>query len=292
MPLREHLSELRGRLLKSGVAILIGAVIGWFLYEPLFQQLQAPLIELAAERDIDANINFADISSAFNLQLKIAVYLGIVVASPVWLYQIWAFITPGLTRRERRYGLVFVAVGVPLFLGGIALGWMVIPNAVQFFITFAPEGTSVLPSADTYLLFVTRVLMVFGVTFLLPLFLVALNLVGVLSSKRLGDSWRIAVFLIFLFAAIASPSPDVGTMLALAFPMVGLYVIAWVITVIVDRRRARTRAEQGWGDLDDDEASTIGAATTVERATPLDGAPDVAGRGSGDERPGDDLDPT
>lgn len=257
MPLREHLAELRTRLLKSAVAILLGAVVGWFLYDPIFERLQDPLTEIANERGIHANINFSDISSAFNLQLKLSVYLGLVIASPVWLYQLWAFVMPGLTRKERRYGLAFVGVGVPLFLGGIALGWMIIPNAVQFFVAFAPEGTSILPSADVYILFVTRVLLVFGISFLFPLFLVALNLAGLLSSKRLGDGWRVAVFLIFLFAAIASPSPDVGSMLALAFPMVGLYLVAWLITVLVDRRRARTRAETGWDGLDDDQASPL-----------------------------------
>jgi sec-independent protein translocase protein TatC len=257
MPLREHLAELRTRLLKSAAAVLVGAVAGWFLYDPIFQQLQKPLTEIAQERGIQANINFSDISSAFNLQLKLAVYLGLVLASPVWLYQLWAFVMPGLTKKERRYGIAFVGVGVPLFLSGIGLGWLVIPNAVQFFVTFAPEGTSILPSADVYILFVTRVLLVFGIAFLLPLFLVALNLAGLLSSKRLGDGWRVAVFLIFLFAAIASPSPDVGSMLALAFPMVGLYLVAWLITLAVDRRRAKARADTGWDDLDDDEAAPL-----------------------------------
>jgi sec-independent protein translocase protein TatC len=295
MPLRAHLAELRTRLLKCGIAILLGAVFGWFLYDPIFEELQKPLVEIAVERHINANINFTDIASAFNLQLKISVYLGLILASPIWLYQLWAFVMPGLTKRERRYGLAFVAAGVPLFLGGIALGWLIIPNAVQFFVGFAPEGTSILPSADIYLLFVTRLLLVFGIAFLLPLFLVALNLVGVLSSKRLGDSWRVAIFLIFLFAAIASPSPDVGSMLALAFPMVALYLVAWLITVAVDRKRARNRRESGWDDLPDDVASPLevgdpsGTDDLGPEATPTSSAIEPASRLEPDS---DDLGPT
>ena len=147
MPLREHLRELRRRLVRAGLAILAGAVAGWFIYPWLFQKLQQPLIDIAHERGITANINLTDLMQGFNLRLSMSFYLGLVLASPVWLYQIWAFVVPGLTRKEKRHALAFSAVGAPLFASGVWLGWLVLPNAVTFFATFAEPGTSLLPSA-------------------------------------------------------------------------------------------------------------------------------------------------
>jgi sec-independent protein translocase protein TatC len=258
MPLREHLRELRQRLIKSGLAIMLGAVVGWFLYQPLFQALVRPILDLAKERaGADAKVIFPQVASPFNLQLKLAFYLGIVVSSPVWLYQLWAFIVPGLTKRERRYAMSFVAAAVPLFLAGIGLAWLVLPNAVRFLTEFTPRGASNYVNADDYLTFVTRIMLAFGIAFVVPLLLVALNLAGILSARALGRGWRVAVFLCFLFAAIASPTPDAGSMLALAFPMTGLYVLAWFIAWLNDRRKARRTAEDPLARLSDDEASPL-----------------------------------
>jgi sec-independent protein translocase protein TatC len=258
MPLREHLRELRNRLLKAGVAILAGAVAGWFLYPPVFDALMNPIYEIArAHPDRFVSVNFAQVASPFNLRLKLSFYIGFVVSSPIWLYQLWAFIVPGLTRREKRYSLGFVAVAVPLFLAGLGLAWLVLPNAVKFLTEFTPEGGSNVIVADDYLTFVLRIMLAFGIAFVTPLLLVALNLVGVLSARALAKGWRVAVFLCFLFAAIASPTPDAGSMLALAFPMVGLYMIAVGIAFLHDRRKARRAAAEGWGDLSDEEASPL-----------------------------------
>src|SRR4249920_2367536 len=161
MPLRAHLAELRSRLIKSGLAIAVGAVAGWFLYDPLLRTLIEPLREIARERDQLITINFAEVASSFNLQLKLSVYLGIVVASPVWLYQLWAFVVPGLTRREKRYSMAFVGAAVPLFLAGVGLAWVVLPNAVRFLTGFTPQGATNLITADGYLTFVTRMMLAF-----------------------------------------------------------------------------------------------------------------------------------
>jgi sec-independent protein translocase protein TatC len=237
MPLREHLFELRKRLLRSGLAILVGSVLGWFLYKPIYESLQRPLLEAAQQQHIAANLNFTELMGAFNLQLKLSVYLGLLLASPVWLYQLWAFVIPGLNRRERRYALGFAAAGVPMFSAGIWLGWQVLPNAVDFFTEFVPEQSSIFTSAEMYFGFTMRLMLVFGLAFLLPLFLIALSAAGVVSAQTLGHSWRIAVVLIFLFAAVASPSPEVGSMLALAFPMVGLYLASVGVAWLIDRPR-------------------------------------------------------
>ena len=262
MPLRAHLRELRSRLLRAGVAILLGAIGGWFLYDPVWQHLKQPLDDVSRERHIMANININSVASPFNLKLKLSVYLGLIVASPVWLYQLWAFIVPGLTKREKRYAIGFVAAAVPLFGSGIALAFLVLPNAIKFFAEFTPKGATYLITADEYLTFVTQILLAFGIAFVVPLLLVALNMVGVLSAAALARSWRIAVFLTFLFAAIASPSPDAGSMLALAFPMTGLYVLAVGICALNDRRRRRRDVAAGLAGLDDDEASPLDLGTT------------------------------
>jgi sec-independent protein translocase protein TatC len=260
MPLRAHLVELRNRLVKAGIAIVLGAVAGWFLYGPVFSALMRPLYDVARDNpDRFVSVNFGQVASPFNLQLRLSFYLGFLVSSPVWLYQLWAFIVPGLTKREKRYSMAFVAAGVPLLFGGIALAWLVLPNAVRFLTDFTPAGASNIIIADDYLTFVLRIMLMFGVAFVTPLLLVALNMAGVVSAVTLAKGWRVAVFLCFLFAAIASPTPDVGTMLALAFPMVGLYLVAVGISWVVDRRRRRRRGED-FGDLSDDEASPLPAA--------------------------------
>jgi sec-independent protein translocase protein TatC len=261
MPLREHLLELRSRLFKAGIAVVLGAVAGWFLYPPVFDALMRPLYEIAREHpDRFVKINFAQVSSPFNLRLRLSFYLGFLVSSPIWLYQLWAFIVPGLTKREKRYSMSFVAAAVPLLVAGIGVAWLVLPNAVKFLTEFTPSGASNIIIADDYLTFVLRIMMAFGIAFVTPLLLVALNMAGLVSALALAKAWRIAVFLCFLFAAVASPTPDAGSMLALAFPMVGLYMLAVGVAWFNDRRRGRG-ARSGLGDLPgdlpDDEASAL-----------------------------------
>jgi sec-independent protein translocase protein TatC len=258
MPLREHLRELRQRLIKAGIAIILAAVVGWFLYPPVFDALMRPLLDVARDNpDRFVKVNFGQVASPFNLQLKMSFYLGFVLSSPIWLYQLWAFIVPGLTKREKRYAMSFVGAGVPLFLAGIGLAWLVLPNAIKFLTEFTPKGAANIIIADDYLTFVLRIMLAFGIAFIVPLLLVALNMAGILSARTLGKGWRIAVFLTFLFAAIASPTPDAGSMLALAFPMTGLYVLAWFIAWLNDRRRARQAAADPLAGLADDEASPL-----------------------------------
>jgi sec-independent protein translocase protein TatC len=278
MPLGEHFRELRRR-----VVIGLGAFAGWFLYGPLYEALQEPILDASREKGLEAQVNFPDMTSAFNLHVKLAVYIGIVIASPVWLYEIWAFITPGLTRKERRTSIAFVSAAVPMFLGGIALAWLILPHAVRILFDFTPVGGSNIISADSYLSFTTRLCLAFGVAFVIPLLLIALNMVGILSGAALGRQWRISVFMIFLFVAIASPSPDVGVMLAMALPLVGLYLLTVGFCLLNDRRRARRRNDDPVFGLDDDESSPLEgsaggvlASGPVERPAPLDRLDDDA----------------
>ncbi len=258
MPLREHLRELRNRLFKAGIALAVGALAGWFLYDPVYEALQKPIVDAAHARVGSlVTLNLEGVATSFNLKLRMAFYIGVVISSPVWLYQLWAFIVPGLTRREKRYAMGFVAAAVPLFLAGIGLAWLVLPNAVHFLLGFTPNGTANIINASDYFTFVLQIMLAFGVALVIPLLLVALNFAGVVSAVAMAKAWRIAVFFTFLFAAVASPTPDAGSMLALAFPMVGLYMIAVGIAWIHDRRKARRAAAEGWGDLADDEASPL-----------------------------------
>jgi sec-independent protein translocase protein TatC len=262
MPLRSHLAELRRRLLICALAIGLGAVAGWFLYDPVLQHLREPFDRINAEAGRDAAINFGDVMGSLNLKIKLSVYIGLVAASPVWLFQIWGFITPGLTRKERRYGLGFVAAGVPLFLGGVTVAWLWIPRAVEVLTEFTPVGAKNFVDAGQYFSFVTRLILAFGIAFVLPLLLVVLNFAGLVTGAAMGKQWRIAVFIAFLFAAVMSPSPDPGGMLAMAVPMTVLYALAVGVSLLNDRRRRR-RDEAALAALGDDEAAPLDSAEPV-----------------------------
>lgn len=258
MALREHLTELRRRLTRAGLAILAAAVAGWFLYEPLFEAATRPIREIQARRGPgSASINFADPFSPFNLKLQGALVIGVLIASPVWLYQLWAFVTPGLTRKERRSSLGFLAAAVPLFIGGAGLAWLVLPKAVEFLNEFVPQGGSTFIDARSYFSFVTRIVVAFGIAFVIPVLLVSLNLVGLLRGRTLLRHWRITVFACFLFAAIATPTPEATSMCVLAGAMCILFAIAIVICLLVDRRRDARSSEPSYESLDDDQASPL-----------------------------------
>lgn len=258
MALREHLVELRRRLTRAGLGVLAAGVGGWFLYEPLFEAATRPIREIQERRGAgSASINFGDPFSPFNLKLQGALIIGVVISSPVWLYQLWAFITPGLTRKERRSSLGFLAAAVPLFLGGAGLAWLVLPKAIEFLNEFVPDGGSTFIDAPSYFSFVTRVVLAFGIAFVIPVVLVCLNLVGLLKGRTLVRHWRIIVFSCFLFAAIATPTPEATSMCVLAGAMCVLFAVAVGICLVVDRRRARRSDEPSYENLDDDEASPL-----------------------------------
>ncbi len=255
MPLREHLTELRRRFVRSAIAVLVGAVAGWFVYKPLFEAAARPIIEIQKQRDILAAINFSSVAGAFNLQVQTSIVIGVVLASPIWLYHLWAFITPGLTRRERRSSFLFVGAAVPLFLAGAGLAWFMFPKAIAFLYEFIPEGGSAFTDASTYFSFVTRIVLAFGVAFVIPVVLVSLNLVGLLPGRVLLRHWRIIVFSCFLFAAIATPTPEATSMCVLAGSMCVLFGVAIGICLLSDRRRSRRAPDLE--SIPDDVASPL-----------------------------------
>jgi sec-independent protein translocase protein TatC len=260
MPLVEHLRELRNRLVKAVLAIVAMMVVAWIFYDPLFALLTEPFessIEaLAAERDIDATLTLAGPADPFTLQIKIALVGGVVLSSPVWLYQLWAFVVPGLHRQERRWSMVFGAIAGPLFIAGVLLGFLILPKAIEILISFTPADVSNLVQVDRYLSFVLRMLLVFGIAFEIPLFVVLLNLAGVVSSASLARYRAWIVIGTFVFAAVATPSTDPITMLFLALPMTGLFLVSELIARLVDRSRRRS-GEPDYAALSDDETSAL-----------------------------------
>ncbi|MCB5166444.1 twin-arginine translocase subunit TatC [Streptomyces bambusae] len=282
MPLAEHLRELRNRLLKSVLAILVITVAAAFFYKDLIDFMLKPMLDsVGCTQGVVKQVNgrpCADMTvngliAPFSIALKVSLAAGVVLSAPVWLYQLWAFVAPGLHGHEKRYAISFVAVGAPLFLGGAVLAYTILPQTAQILLEFTPENARNLLPVDDYLDLVTRMVVVFGLAFELPLLLILLNVTGVLTAKRLGGWWRGFVLGITVFAAFATPTGDPLTMLALAGPIVALYFAALAICWLNDRRRARGNPDAG---LDDDEASDldltpsdIGGAERVGAPSPL-----------------------
>lgn len=244
MALREHLREFRNRIIKSAIAVVVGAVAGFILYNPLFSQLIQPIMNVAEEDDRFASINFDGVASSFDLMVQTSLFLGLIVSSPVWLYQMWAFITPGLKEKERRIALAFMAVSVPLFIGGVYLAWLVLPNAVRALLSFTPEGGSNVITAQLYLTFVMRLLLAFGIAFLLPVVLFGLNLIGVLRGRQILKSWRVTVLLVCVLGAMAAPGPDIMSMFYLIIPLLFFFFLATGLCLLNDKRRDKRAAKR------------------------------------------------
>lgn len=224
MSLGQHLIELRKRLFRSAIGVLLGAIAGWFLYPFVWDSLRAPIETIAESRN--AVLNYQGITTAFDVHMQIAIYVGLFLSSPVWLYQIFAFLVPGLTSKEKRYTFGFVFTAIPLFLAGCAAGWFVVPHIVILLNSFVPPEDAAFIEAKDYLGFVLKLILAVGVAFVLPVFLVLLNFIGVLSAKGILKGWRVAILTITLFTAIATPAADPFSMFLLAIPMVFLYFVA------------------------------------------------------------------
>ena len=243
MSLADHLRELRKRLFWIASFILVGTVGGWFLFEPVFDLLQQPILELSERQGVNATVNFGTVVSAFDLRIQVSIFLGLLISSPFWLYQLWAFITPGLKKNERRYSVAFIASSVPLFLIGTYIAWVSLPNFVVVLLGFTPEGSSNVINASEYVLFAIRVLFIFGAAFVMPVVLVLLNFIGLIEAKSIIKGWRFAVFIIAVVAALVTPTAEPISMLLLMVPLVMLYLLAVGIAYLNDRRK-RKKAEK------------------------------------------------
>jgi sec-independent protein translocase protein TatC len=242
MSLSGHLKELRNRLFWSALFIIGGSIAGWYLFDFVFNELQRPIVELASKPGSNVTINFPTVVSAFDVRLQVSIFLGILMSAPVWLYNLWAFITPGLKKREKRYTIGFVLASVPLFIGGTALAWSSLPTFVVVLVGFTPEGAANVINASDYILFTIRILLVFGLAFVLPVALVMLNLAGVITAQNIIKSWRLAVFISAVVGAIATPVAEPMAMFLLMVPLLILYFLAAGIAYLHDKRVAKKLA--------------------------------------------------
>jgi sec-independent protein translocase protein TatC len=240
MSLGEHLVELRKRLFISGLSIVAGAVVGFFLAPYIIDALRVPIAQIAESRN--ATITYTTITGAFDLRLQISFTIAIVATSPIWLYQIFAFLVPGLTSKEKKYTFGFFFSAVPLFIAGAAAGWYIFPHMVELLTSFSSDEEATFLDARVYYDFVIKLVLAVGIGFVLPVFIVLLNFVGVLSASAIIHGWRFAILLITIFTALTTPAADVMSMFLLAIPMVFLYFVAAGIAWLHDRRAATKAA--------------------------------------------------
>jgi sec-independent protein translocase protein TatC len=246
MPLLDHFRELRDRVLKSALAIVLGSAIGWAFYNQIITTLADPVCDLRSAQESGAEscgaLYINGVLGPLNLQIKVAILSGIILTAPIWLYQLWAFIAPALHRKEKRNSILFFIAATPFFSIGAYLGYIILPIAVRVLFGFTPNALANLVKFDDYLDFVLRVILLFGIAFELPVFLVTFNAIGFLSGRAILKPWRIWVFGICLFVAGFTPSADPLSMLALAVPLILLYLAAGGLSLLNDRRRERRRA--------------------------------------------------
>ncbi|HET6502368.1 MAG TPA: twin-arginine translocase subunit TatC [Amycolatopsis sp.] len=266
MTLIEHIYEFRRRLGWALVAVIIGGIFGFIWFgtnigpvEALGKIINAPYCAIPASRRFPSDGTCRLLQTvpfeAFMMQLKVGVAAGAVLTSPWWLYQFWAFVAPGLYSKERKYALTFVGFASVLFTVGALLAYWLLPHALQLLMSFGSDFFATALTADKYISFVLSLLVIFGVSFELPLLVVMLNFTGVLKYAKLKRWRRGIIFLLFVFAAFVTPGQDPFSMLGLAGALTVLFEIAIQIARVHDRRKERASQAEGWGQLADDEAA-------------------------------------
>ncbi|OHV35186.1 MULTISPECIES: twin-arginine translocase subunit TatC [Pseudofrankia] len=262
MPLTEHLRELRNRLFKSLLAFLAALVVAFVFKNTIMHWLTGPYCDLPAklraqQAGANCQLYFFDITGAFMIELKVAAIAAAVLSAPVWLYQLWSFITPGLHQHERRWSLTFVSISLVLFAVGGVFAYLTLETGLRLLLGFGGEHLVSLLSAEKYLSYVIAMLLIFGISFEVPLLICLLNLAGLVTTKRLRSWRRAEIFLTFVFAAIVTPSQDPFTMLALGLPMILLYEVALFIGWLNDRRKKLRGDTSAYAEFDDDAATPL-----------------------------------
>lgn len=238
MSLMEHLIELRTRIIRSAIAVALGAIVGWIAYPWVFDALMGPLRVLADNDNVSDKFIALDPLEIFMLRIKMSAYLGIILAMPFLLWQLWRFIAPGLYQNERRYASAFVASASVLFLLGAAIAYFTLPQALRFLQSMGGDDVLYQYSAQKYLMLIVYMMIAFGVGFEFPIVVVFLQLVGIVTPQQLAQFRRFAIVIIFVVAAVITPSADPISLFALALPMCLFYEISILIGRVVKRRQA------------------------------------------------------
>lgn len=246
MTLVAHLVELRRRLIIAAIGLVVGMIIAFVVTEPIIDLLAEPIRIIAKQEGrVYTGLNFTTVTSGFDLRMRIAFAIGLLISAPVWLWQIWAFVVPGLTKKEVRYTWGFLGAAIPLFFAGCTVAFLVLPHVIEIMATFIPAGMAQFYDYSTYYDFVFKFLLVLGVSFILPVFLVALNLAGIMSGRDILKGWRVAILSATIFAAVATPPADVTSMLLLAGILVVLYFAAALLSMLFDRRKNKRIRSDG-----------------------------------------------
>ena len=267
MPLLDHLRELRKRIIRAAFFILIFSILGFVYYNQIITTLAEPVCDLKLAQSSGSNncgsLFISGVLGPLNLQVKVAFLTGVIISAPFWLYQLWAFIAPALHRKERRKSVLFIIVATPFFTLGAALAYYILPIAIRVLFGFTPDSLNNLVRFDDYLSFVLRIILIFGLAFELPVFLVSLNLIGVLSGRAILKPWRFAIFGITVFVAAFSPTADPLSMAALALPLIVFYFGAGAIALLVDKKRDKKSKQ-----IDDNQAADIDQASPIDEPLP------------------------
>jgi sec-independent protein translocase protein TatC len=269
MPLMEHLRELRNRVIKIALAVTAGSIIGWYVYPPVWSFVSAPYCKLPQPAlgtlglHGSCHLFVNGLFDSLFLRLQISIATGVILSAPIWLYQLWAFIAPGLYKRERRWAYYFVGCAVPLFAVGATIAYFAMTKGLRFLLHLVPAHTTALITINTYLSYAGAMLLIFGLAFELPLVFVLLNMAGVLTHARFRKWRRMIIFLVFAFAAVFTPSPDPISMLLLAVPCVVLVEASEVFVWANDRRRAK-RGSLAFPGLTDAEVAAYGLGDPLD----------------------------
>jgi sec-independent protein translocase protein TatC len=282
MTLMEHLRELRSRLFKACLGILIGFGVGWWLSSFVLDLIQDPYCSLMQASAAGKNGGVVPagwtcpfvqlgVTDTFVLKMKIALWVGLVLAAPIWMYQLWAFVAPGLHRHERRWAYLFAGIAAPLFALGSVLAYFVVAKGLEFLLQFNGKNVTIQLEITRYVDFVTGLMLLFGVAFEFPLGIMLANIAGIVTGKRLLGWWRIAIFLFFVFAAVATPTADPFGMSFLALALSLLYFGAVGFAFFNDRRRRRK--QPAYANIGDDDISSLDdyAPEPVAGPTSIDG---------------------
>ena len=262
MPLMDHIRELRNRVVKMALALGAGMIVGFIFFNPVWKVIERPLCSATIRGQTGCKtlgVNMLALDGPldpFYLRVKVAVIVGVILSSPVWLYQIWAFIAPGLYAREKRWGYIFIGAAVPLFLAGVTLAYWSLGRSMHYLLGLTPHGVANILQVDQYMSFVMAMVLAFGIAFEVPLLIIMLNLAGILTHQRFKKWRRALIFGVFLIAGMANPSPDPTTMLILGGACAALVEVAEFIVWSNDRRRARLHPDP-YAGLADDQLSPI-----------------------------------